>query len=77
MIDDASASLGRLHLGPTAETTDAHIAFLRPGLSGPFRAVASLVGEPAPEADRLTVEVTLLDAEGAVCTFATTEVVVP
>ena len=77
MIDDASASLGHLHLGPTAETTDAHIAFLRPGLSGPFRAVASLVGEPAPEGDRLTAEVSLLDAEGAVCTFATTEVVLP
>jgi uncharacterized protein (TIGR00369 family) len=77
MIDEASASLGHLHLGAAAETTDAHIAFLRPGRSSPLRAVASVVGDPAPEGDRLTAEVSVLDAEGAVCTFATTEVVVP
>ena len=77
LIDEAAASLGRLHLGPTAETTDAHVAFLRPALEGPVRAVATLVGGPAPEGDRLTAEVELLDAAGAICTFATTDVVVP
>jgi acyl-coenzyme A thioesterase PaaI-like protein len=77
MIDEACASLGRLHLGAGAETTDAHIAFLQPGRSGPFRAVASMVGDPAPEGDRLAAEVTLLDADGAICTFATAAVVVP
>ncbi|HEY6531147.1 MAG TPA: hypothetical protein VIY72_02500 [Acidimicrobiales bacterium] len=77
MIDESATSLGRVHLAPTAEATDAHIAFLRPGLKGPLRAVATLVGGPAPEGDRLTAEVRLLDAEGTLCTFATTEVVVP
>jgi uncharacterized protein (TIGR00369 family) len=77
LIDEASASLGRVHLDATAATTDAHVAFLAPGLKGPLRAVATLVGDPAPEGDRLTAEVRLVDADGTLCTFATTEVVVP
>lgn len=77
MIDAAATSLGQVHLGPTVEATDAHIAFLEPGLAGPLRAIATLVGDPAPEGDRLTAEVRVLDAGDRVCTFATTQVVVP
>ena len=77
MMDEASASLGRHLLGPGAETTDVHLAFLELGRSGPLRAEASPVGSPGADGDRLTAEVRLVDAEGRLCSYATTEVMVP
>jgi len=76
MMDEASTSLGRHLLGPGAETTDVHLAFLELGRSGPLRAEASAVGPRSPEGDRLTAEVRLVDAQGRLCSYATTEVMV-
>jgi len=75
LVDEAAASLGRSLLGPDAETVDVHLAFLELGRSGPLRAEATPVGPPSPDGDRLTVEVRLVDADGRLCSYATTEVV--
>ena len=77
LVDEASASLGRALLGAGAETVDVHLAFLELGRSGPLRAEATAVGPPSADGDRLTAEVRLVDAEGRLCSYATTEVVRP
>jgi acyl-coenzyme A thioesterase PaaI-like protein len=74
-MDAASASLGRPLLGPTAETSDVHLAFLNLARPGPLRAEAVAVGPPSPEGDRLTAEVRLVDPDGRLCSYATTSVV--
>lgn len=74
LIDEASASLGRTLLGPTAATTDLHLAFMELGMVGPMRAEATLLGAPDPDAERITVMVDLIDGNGRVCSHATTEV---
>lgn len=76
MVEAASASLGRELLGPTAETTDMHLAFLELARPGPLRAEAVVIGDPSPERDRLTAEVRLVDADGRLCSYATTGVTV-
>ncbi len=77
LADEASASLGRSLLGGEAETTDVHLAFLEPARTGPVHAEAALVGDPAPDGSRLTAEVRVIDHEGRLCSYATTEVVAP
>jgi acyl-coenzyme A thioesterase PaaI-like protein len=75
VMDAASASLGRHLLGPGAETTEVHLAFLELARPGPLRAEAVAVGPPPPQGDRLTAEVRLVDADGRLCSYATTAVV--
>ena len=75
VMDAASASLGRPLLGPNAETSDVHLAFLNLARPGPLRAEAVAVGPPSPEGDRLAAEVRLVDADGRLCSYATTSVV--
>jgi acyl-coenzyme A thioesterase PaaI-like protein len=75
MMDAASTSLGRQLLGPTAETSDVHLAFLELARPGPLRAEATAIGPPSAGGDRLSIEVRLLDADGRLCSYATTAVV--
>ena len=77
MIDEASASLGRELLGPGAETSEVHLAFLELARPGPLRAEATPFGPPSTEGDRLTAEVRLVDGNGRLCSYATTAVVAP
>jgi len=76
MVEAAAASLGRALLGPTAESSDMHLAFLELARPGPLRAEAVAVGPPSPDHDRLTAEVRLVDADGRLCSYATTGVTV-
>lgn len=77
MADVASSTLGEDLLGPGAETVDVHLAFLELGRRGPLQAEAVAIGPAAPDGDRLTVEVRLTDADGLLCSYATTEVARP
>jgi uncharacterized protein (TIGR00369 family) len=74
LVDEAAASLGRSLLGPTATTTDIHLAFMELGTTGPMRAEAQLVGEPDHDGDRLTAVVQVFDGVDRVCSYATVEV---
>ena len=71
LIDEAAASLGRTLLGPTATTTDIHLAFMELGFTGPMRAEATLLGHPDPAADRVGAVVQVLDGNDRVCSYAT------
>ncbi len=77
LVDEAARTLGVEVLGPRAETTDVHLAFLELGRAGPLLARATLVGGPAPAGDRATVEVEVRDADARLCSYATAEVTVP
>ena len=77
MIEEAAASLGRRLLGPGAETSEVHLAFLELARPGPLRAEATAFGPPSAEGDRLTAEVRLVDGSGRLCSYATTAVVAP
>jgi acyl-coenzyme A thioesterase PaaI-like protein len=74
LVDEAAASLGRKILGPTATTTDIHLAFMELGFTGPMRAEATLLGHPDPDADRVGAVVQVLDGNDRVCSYATVEV---
>ena len=77
LIDAAAVSLGRSLLGPTATTTDVHLAFMELGTTGPMRAEAQLMGGVSPDGDRLTAVVQVLDGDRRVCSHATVEVSAP
>jgi acyl-coenzyme A thioesterase PaaI-like protein len=74
LIDEAAVSIGRSLLGPTATTTDVHLAFMELGVTGPMRAEARLVGRPDPAGDRITAVVQVFDGNDRVCSHATVEV---
>lgn len=74
LIDEAAVSIGRTLLGPTATTTDLHLAFMELGLTGPMRAEARVVGAPDPAGDRLSAVVEVFDGDDRVCSYATVEV---
>jgi uncharacterized protein (TIGR00369 family) len=73
IIDEASTSLGRHLFGGPAEALDLHLAYLRPGVDGPFRAVARPVGGAG--GGRLAAEVQVLDRHERACSHATVTVV--
>jgi uncharacterized protein (TIGR00369 family) len=75
LADEAAASLATDLLGRPTETTDVHLAFLELGRTGPMTARARLVGAPTPDDGRVAVEVRVVDADGRLCSYATTEVV--
>lgn len=74
LIDEAAVSLARPVLGPSATTTDVHLAFMELGITGPMRAEARLVGGIDRDSERLTAVVQVLDGAGRVCSHATVEV---
>lgn len=75
MIDEATVSLARHLIGREVVVTDVHLAFMRLAHEGPIIATAIAIGEP--HRDRLTARVELRDANGVVCSMATTSAVAP
>ena len=75
MAEEATASLARHEMQAPAVVTDVHLAFMRLAHDGPITATAIPIGRAHD--GRLTARVELTDANGELCSMATTTAVAP
>lgn len=71
-FDEAGKSLARALWGVDGFTTDCHLAFLDLALQSPLRVVSEIMGEPSEQ--KLVTRAELRDADGKLCSYATTTV---
>lgn len=71
-FDEAGKSLARHLWGSDSFTTDCHLAFLDLALASPLRVHSEIMGEPSD--NKIVTRAELRDANGKLCSYATTTV---